>query len=343
MAALLPLALVACAPSVAEVAPEPAPPLLEEGADPLTAVIEQYGFEGEVALSRGPAADDYSYRGGPAEAVWPWASVTKQVVAIIVMQEVEAGRLSLDAPVSDYVDWAGEGPAAPSLRQLLRHQSGLFDPEDQPGFDGDTGFPLDLDDCIARRGAPGGDFDYSNCDTLLVARVLEAVTQHDLGALYRERIGMPLGLTSSGLVTATTPLAPSAGGTTAERIAAYGAAGALAGPTSDLIAIDEGLMAGALLGADALATLWQGDPAVGYSALGQWEFTAPLAGCEAPVRIVERRGAIGSYQARNYILPEQGLALVAFTGLGEDMFGFGEIWTGSGFSHDLLAAAACGA
>ncbi|MEO0786064.1 MAG: hypothetical protein AAFY10_10225 [Pseudomonadota bacterium] len=119
----------------------------------------------------------------------------------------------------------------------------------------------------------------------------------------------------------------------------YGASGALYGPARSLLAFDRALLEGELLTDDARATLWTGMPEFGFVALGQWSFSAPLEGCDGAVRIIERRGDVGSIQARNILLPDQDLSVIVFTT--NARFDFGAIWTGSGFSHDLLRAAAC--
>ncbi|ACY15573.1 hypothetical protein Hoch_3067 [Haliangium ochraceum DSM 14365] len=119
----------------------------------------------------------------------------------------------------------------------------------------------------------------------------------------------------------------------------YGSAGALVGPIEDLLGFDRALLDGALLDDAARAELWRGQPALGYMALGQWSFELALAGCEAPVHVVERRGHIGAYQVRNLLLPASGLAVVAFTVAAG--FEFGEPWTGQGASYALLSALAC--
>ncbi len=41
--------------------------------------------------------------GRTGDAPWRWASVTKQIVAVAVMQQVEAGKVALDTPVAAYV------------------------------------------------------------------------------------------------------------------------------------------------------------------------------------------------------------------------------------------------
>ncbi|MXO95186.1 serine hydrolase [Erythrobacter aquimaris] len=305
----------------------------------LQPIVDAYAFDGEIRISGGLIAGASMGRGN----LWPWASVTKQVVATLVMQEVEKGTISLDRPVSAYLtEWPEIGPGAPNLRQLLRHQSGLYNPEDDASVVSDPSKPLDPMVCVERRARePGGEFDYNNCDTLLVGKVLERVTGQNLADLFQERIAAPAGMLEAGFVTPETRLAPSMTGTPASEIAPYGASGGLAGTTRDLIAFDRALMTGHLLSNAAREEMWEGVPELGYTALGQWESILALNGCDAPVRIIERRGAIGGYQARNFIMPERNIAIAAFIGQSEEQFSFGEVWSREGLSYEILSAAVC--
>ena len=71
---------------------------------------------------------------------WRWASVTKQVTAALVMQQVDSGRIALDEPVTRYLpDFAGPTGSAVTVRRLLQHTSGLPNPDDTPR--GGDGFP----------------------------------------------------------------------------------------------------------------------------------------------------------------------------------------------------------
>ncbi|MEL7231738.1 MAG: hypothetical protein AAGJ85_04430, partial [Pseudomonadota bacterium] len=119
----------------------------------------------------------------------------------------------------------------------------------------------------------------------------------------------------------------------------YGAAGALAGPPSDLLKFNEALMRGDLLGEQSLQTLWESDASKGYVALGVWRFSAPLNGCEGSVNIVERRGHIGDIQIRNLIAPDLGRSFVAFANDAD--IDYGEIWMGTGVSYNLASKAFC--
>ena len=276
----------------------------------LKPILDRYDFNGELRISGG-ALDGVEM--GPGE-LWPWASVTKQVIATLVMQDVEDGRLSLDEPVDAYLrEWPEGGPQAPSLRQLMRHDSGLYDPEDQASFDFDQSSALEL----------------------------ERINDASLGDLFRDRVFAPAGLFEARFVKPDTKLATSENGTPASEVANYGAAGGLAGTASDLVRFDEALMDGRLISEQSRAEMWEGVPELGFTALGQWEATLPLDGCAEPIRIIERRGAIGGYQARNFIIPERGIAISAFVGRSEEDFSFGEPWSREGLSYELLSAAVC--
>ena len=98
-------------------------------------------------------------------------------------------------------------------------------------------------------------------------------------------------------------------------------------------------MANRLLDRVATAQMWAGDPAIGSAAFGAWSYAATIAGCPDPVAVIERRGAIGGVQVRNFLVPARRLALILFTNrAGLD---FGEVWQGRGFAHDMLAASLC--
>ena len=330
------------------------------------AVAAKAGFSGEFGMTyfRRPgaaagspvsvvAAQDGSGTVRKANQVWRWASVTKQVIAVLVMQEVAAGRIDLDQPVARYLPkFASPNAAAMTVRQLLRHQSGLPNPDDTaPGPDGVPDFyrppsqsttpPFGY--CAGTpKGEPGGNWSYNNCDYIVAAALLEAVSGTSWQQLVTERIAGPLELRSIGTFpgnAATTPGFIGSKPEPAYALERLGGAGALYGSMSELLAFDLALLRGRLLPAPQLAEMWDGQPKLGSIALGQWAFSAPLKGCTAAVRIVERRGAIGGVQVRNFILPNHGIAVALFGDQGE--FDFGEVWQGKGFSFDMLSLAAC--
>lgn len=337
------------APVAARRAPDPI-------ATRLRAVADQYPFHGEYLVSRGPVRwhQDTIEAATAKPRLWRWASVTKQVVATLVMQEVAEGRIALDQPVATYLPaFASPSARQITVRQLLRHQSGLPNPDDTaatpeavPAYDtlGYAGSRDPLTGYCAGpvKRPPGGAWEYNNCDYIVAGALLRAVTGKPWQALVHDRIAKPLklaSLTADPKRMAATPGTVDGKPETGIDFAAFGASAGLSGTAADLEAFDRALMTGKLLPDGTRAEMWDGQPQLGFIALGQWVFTAPLKGCAAPVRIVERRGAIGGVEVRNFILPDRDAVVIAFTDRAG--FPFGEVWQGEGFSHDLLAAAAC--
>ena len=296
------------------------------------------------------------------DTVWRLASVTKQLTALIVMQEVAAGRIDLDRPVQAYwPDWPAPDAGRITVRALLRHQSGLPDPNQSPSSAGDdvpdfyrrTGSDADPEQAATRfcagppRAAPLTDYHYNNCDYLVLGVLLERITGRPFAALLHDRIAAPLGLATLGLFDPRAPVArANVPGILADgraepalNLGTYGAAGSGFASAADLWRIDRAMMNGSLLDAENTARMWTGDPAIGSAGFGVWSYDAAIAGCAGPVRVIERRGQIGGVVLRNFLVPAQRLALILMTN--RESFGYGEVWQGRGFAHDMLAAALC--
>ena len=280
---------------------------------------------------------------------WPWASVTKQVVAVLIMQQVESKKIRLDRNASRYLP--GLKRNSPTVRQLLQHQSGLRNPDDSPVDENNvpdfyTTGPTGLDWCLKGRGTPGGDWRYNNCDYIVLGAILEKVTGKTLATLIEENIGSRIGWSDTRLLRLEQPGSYYGQDKSYDiRIARYGASAGLVGPLEDMLRFDRSFFGGSsftrpIFSKESRDAMWESDPALGYMGLGQWVFEAPLAGCDTPVKIVERRGAIGKYQLRNITLPSSKTALAIATQ--KEGFEFGEIWTGRGFMYEALSVAACG-
>lgn len=122
-------------------------------------------------------------------------------------------------------------------------------------------------------------------------------------------------------------------------IATLGAGGALVGTVDDALAFDRALMRGKLVSKTGMEAMWKGDPALSDAAFGASAYEIMLAGCDDPVRLIERRGSIDGVQMRNIIAPDKNLALVVFTDNADAIFG--DIWQAEGISYDLASAAFC--
>lgn len=308
------------------------------------AAIGKSGFAGVYSVYLGPrriagGGVGETVAGRPGgftyEMVQPWASVTRQVVATLVMQEAEAGRMALDSPAARYLPALGRG--GPTVRQLLRGRAGPRDPEGLQGLPKEGRDPLAF--CLAGRGSAGAAWRYEDCDYHLLGAMLEAETGTPLADLFAQRIAGPLGLSARfAAAPGAVDDAWTGGPDAAERavLARYGAAGGLVGTAADMAAFDRALLSGRLLSRAGLAELWREGMAA-----GQRSFTATLAGCTGPVRVVERSGSVGRFAVRNVILPDQGWVLVMLTNRGEPAT-LGEVEQGRGTVHGVLSAAACG-
>jgi len=120
-------------------------------------------------------------------------SISKSFAAAVLLQEHDAGRVDLHAPVTEYVPWFEvRSRFAPiTLHHLLSHTSGLVMGTELSGDgrhavwmlrDTETGYP------------PGERFFYSNDGYKLVGLTLEALCGRPAHDLIAERIVEPLGM-----------------------------------------------------------------------------------------------------------------------------------------------------
>jgi D-alanyl-D-alanine carboxypeptidase len=161
--------------------------------------LDAAGRDLEVHASGSPR------RGGrapvPADARFRIASITKTLVATVVLQLVAERRLQLDAPVRAVLP---DAPPEVTVRQLLDHTSGLPDHSRLDGFT--DGLLRDRDrvwtpaELLALVGEydhdfpPGTDWSYSNTGYVLLGELVGAVTGRPWAAEVRARILDPLGM-----------------------------------------------------------------------------------------------------------------------------------------------------
>lgn len=129
---------------------------------------------------------------GP-EHLFAIASVSKSFTATLVMQEVEAGRIDLHAPVRTYLPWfAPPSPFGPiTVHHLLTHTSGLAIGQEATGEA--TNELLQL--AGQEPGfAPGERLWYSNAGYKALGLIVEATSGRPWFELARERILAPLGM-----------------------------------------------------------------------------------------------------------------------------------------------------
>jgi CubicO group peptidase (beta-lactamase class C family) len=174
--------------------------------DAYLARCERFGFsgsvlvarDGNVLLARGYGlADRENGVRATEDTVYEIASATKPFTACAVLKLVEAGKLSLDDPVSKYLPGVPEGKRAITVRHLLAHTSGM--PRSATGGRGP-----DLESAVrAYLGAPaarapGEEFEYWNGGYALLAGIVERASGMSYTDFCRENLFRPAGLRNTG-------------------------------------------------------------------------------------------------------------------------------------------------
>ena len=143
--------------------------------------------------------------------IYHWASITKTMTGIAIMQLRDRGRLSLDDSILKYVPElkAVHNPFGPTsaitLRQLLSHTAG-FRAGTWP-FGGDKPWhphePTDWSQLVAMMPytevefAPGSKYSYSNPGIVYLGRVIETLSGEPWEQHIQKNILTPLGMTRS--------------------------------------------------------------------------------------------------------------------------------------------------
>jgi CubicO group peptidase (beta-lactamase class C family) len=145
--------------------------------------------------------------------IYSICSITKLFTSIAVMQLRDAGELSLDEPVSEYLPWfdpelLGAGSQPLTLRDLLRHSSGLpAVPDHTVWSDPELLYPSreELIERVSRLEfsyPTNTSFNYSNLGYSLLGEVVSVVSGVEYREYLQQNVLEPLGL------VATTPYLP---------------------------------------------------------------------------------------------------------------------------------------
>lgn len=144
-------------------------------------------------------------------------SVSKLFVGTAVLRLVDRGALSLDAPISRYVDGVPRGDEI-TLRMLGQHTSGLGCPIfGEPFQKAIVAEPRKLwpvrDVLLAAyamplRHEPGKAWRYSNTSAVLLGLAAEKVTDQPIGDVIDQQVCRPLGLRGTGVCASAAPPPP---------------------------------------------------------------------------------------------------------------------------------------
>ncbi len=145
------------------------------------------------------------------QAIYHWASITKTLTAIAIMQLRDRKQLALDDPVTKWVpelrqvhDSFGSMDDV-TIRMLLSHSSGFQNPTwpYKAGKSWEPFEPKRWDQLVAMMPyqeigfRPGSRFGYSNPAFIYLARIIEQLTGDPYEVYVQKNIWTPLGLTRS--------------------------------------------------------------------------------------------------------------------------------------------------
>ncbi|MEO1258898.1 MAG: serine hydrolase [Bacteroidota bacterium] len=161
--------------------------------------------------------DDAVWAGGsgfstfnPVDSIGPQhtfevGSSFKTVTAHCILQMADEGSLALDDSLYHWLPAFPHIDSTITIRQLLRHQSGLFDVLQNPGFSPamfqNTNQLWSLADVIGTfilpaNFQPGTSWGYSNTNYLLLGMIVETVSGQSFHQEVKERFFAPMGLES---------------------------------------------------------------------------------------------------------------------------------------------------
>jgi D-alanyl-D-alanine carboxypeptidase len=180
-----------------------APGAIAGVATPQGVWTKAYGFADPAA--RQPMATDMHMRIG---------SVTKTFTGTVILQLAQEGRLSLDDPIDKYYKGIPNGDKT-TLKELVNMTSGIasyYTDAFLQRYYGDPTGTFTPDELIAYGVSaspifePGDMFYSSNTNSILLGKVIEAVTGGSVQTAFQQRIYGPLDLAGTSLPDASADL-----------------------------------------------------------------------------------------------------------------------------------------
>ena len=178
-------------------------------ARPVAGISIAVARDGEVVFARGYGMANLEHEVAVTpNTVFHIASISKNILAAVVLQLADEGKLQLDEVVTRYVPSAPTHGRHVTVRQLLNHTSGIYsftslpDAENNERLDLTHEQVLELIKDKPLDFEPGTSWRYDNSAFYLAGMVVESVTKQEYGEYVREHIFKPLGMNSSSLCDA---------------------------------------------------------------------------------------------------------------------------------------------
>jgi CubicO group peptidase (beta-lactamase class C family) len=135
------------------------------------------------------------------------ASMTKQFTAMAILQLAEDRKISLDDPISKYVEAAPPAWREITVRHLLTHTSGIPSHTSLPEWSAQTWMdrsPEDLIKFVRDRPldfAPGTKSRYDNAGYVILGFIVQKVSGQSLSDYLAAHVFTPLGMTHTGFIS----------------------------------------------------------------------------------------------------------------------------------------------
>lgn len=131
------------------------------------------------------------------DTVFDIASITKLFTSIATLQQAEAGKVRLDAPVATYLpEFGANGKESITVQQLLTHTSGLQSEAQLWKLPPEQRIPSIMS--LTPEKPPGSAYEYSDPNMITLGLLVERVAGAPLDEVVRGRIAEPLGMDDTG-------------------------------------------------------------------------------------------------------------------------------------------------
>ncbi len=173
---------------------------VRKGVDGIFVYVDQVNKADEAYASG--IQDKISQLPADANSLFKIASISKLFIAVSAAKLVVQEQLSLNDTLATWLpEWANriENSATITIAQMIQHRSGIADFDSQAGFDWQNAH-TDIDNTLLYAldkpadFLPNSQYEYSNTNYLLLAKVLDKVLGYNHQIYIAENILVPLGM-----------------------------------------------------------------------------------------------------------------------------------------------------
>jgi CubicO group peptidase (beta-lactamase class C family) len=252
------------------------------------------------------------------EMLFEIGSQTKQFTAVSILQLMEQGKLSLNDPITRYIDSCPTYWQQVTIENLMTHSSGISD-VGNVRMEATTENIIEAAKKQPLSYAPGTKTFYANIEFVLLGAIIEKLSGQTVGNYFKENILKPLNMkhTYCNTNNAVIPnrsaayLKRSIGFTNTPTVNTVGGAGGLISNTYDMLIWYEALAAGKVVKKETLDRAWKqyvladGKPSnFGYG----WNAGGSVQGSQ----ITEHGGMAGGYCTDALYLPKEQVFVAVF-------------------------------